>query len=105
MKQKRKKYRLKQTKEMVAVSDANHPNVDKSVTLKIKVPEVNAVKTDSLSVLAALFSNTEERFYTFGTTTDILKHLYARYKFSVYKQRFYRRRMSQLLMYFYSKQQ
>lgn len=83
MKHKRKKNRLKQTKKMVAVSDENHPNVDKSVTVKIKVPEANAVKTDSRSVLAAVFSNTEERFYTFGTTTDILKHLYTRYKFSV----------------------
>lgn len=59
---------------MIAVSDANQPNVDKNAIVRIKVPEVNKkVKNDTCSILAAVFSKTEGEFYTLGTTIDILK--------------------------------
>ncbi|GBM13994.1 hypothetical protein AVEN_166185-1 [Araneus ventricosus] len=71
---------------MLAVS--KHPNVDESVTIRIKLPEVDRAKPDASSILAAVLSKTEDGFYKLGTKTGILKQLYAKSEFNVCKQRF-----------------
>lgn len=54
---------------MVAISDADHPNVDKNATMSVKVPEVIIVKIIFLLIQLQLLL---KQFYVPGTITDIL---------------------------------
>lgn len=76
---------------MGTVSDECYQNVNKRGTVRIELPEVNTVHIGSHSILAAVFIKTEDSFYTFGTTTDSLKHLYARFESNVREEIFFKK--------------
>lgn len=76
---------------MLAISNAKHTHVDEDAILRIKVPDVDRVKTDAGLILAVFLSKTEDGFYTLGTNIYILKQLYARFEFSVCKEIFLRK--------------
>jgi len=50
----------KQAKKMLAASNAKHSNVNEDVTVRIKVLEVDRVKTDARSILDVVLSKTED---------------------------------------------
>ncbi|GBL77745.1 hypothetical protein AVEN_152958-1 [Araneus ventricosus] len=78
----------KQAKKRLAVSNAKNPNVDEGATVRIKVSRVDRGNTDDSSILAVVLSRTEDGFYKLGTKTSILKQLYAKSDFIVFKERF-----------------
>lgn len=58
---------------MLVVSFAIHQNINKTATVSIKIPELNRGKTDAGYILDAVFSKTDNEFYTIGTKRDYFK--------------------------------
>lgn len=71
---------------MIAVSDANHPNVEEIVTGRIKISEVYRAKNTVYQISAEVLGKLEDSFYKLGTTYGILKQEYERFDCNVRKE-------------------
>ncbi|GFU37828.1 uncharacterized protein NPIL_646431 [Nephila pilipes] len=90
---------------MFAISNIKQPNVNLSVTVRIKITEVNKAKTGASSSLSVVISKTEESFYKLSTKNGILKQLYAKSEFSISKERFLTKEVLAIEIYLSQKHQ
>lgn len=77
-----------QAKRMRIQSDANFPDPAVGDTVRVQIPDVDRAKTDARSVLACVLEVTEDKFFKLGTSSGILKQLYARSQFSLCHEKF-----------------
>lgn len=78
----------KQAEKMLKLSNTKFPVGKIGDSVRVRVPEVDRAKADSLNIIGVIMSVTDHNLYKLGTKYGVLNQLYSRNEFTVCKEKF-----------------
>lgn len=78
----------KQAEKMLKRSNSKFPVAEIGDSVRIRVPEVDRAKADSLNIIGVIMLVTDNNLYKLGTKYGVLNQLYSRNEFTICKEKF-----------------